>query len=533
MRKIIYSLFLVFSLSLTACSVPETSEIEYTEDSGVLVMTETNDLDTIYTKAYQDDVYDTLQTLRKEKTYTLAEPFLASNPYGTNTTGLYIAFTTDEKSTVQYTVEADGYPDFTRTLAGEPSKEHEYLLVGIIPDVENKITITCLDDEGNEIDSNVITYHAPKLLGSKDNVKLELNRLQDESKLTDGLYAMLGNRTEEDNKEVDFILLYDNDGILRSEIPVKSYRACNMNYDGEWIYFSISSSQIAAMDARGRIHKFYNMQDYHLHHDYILGQNNDLLVLASKEEADTEEDMILSVDLDSKEVDPIIDLKELFHDYYQKCSTDSEDPMDWIHINSIRLIDEDSIIISSRETSTIIKIDDIYEKPTIDYLIGSKQFWSDSGYDDLVLEQIGDFSLNAGQHCVEIWQDENLEPGQYYLYFYNNNNATITTYDYDYSQDPGYFKAYSGLDGEESYYTMYLVDETNRTFELVEEIPVAYSAYVSSVQKYKGNKIVDSGEPFTAVELDEQNNVIQSLVGSGSTWWYRVFKYDFNGYWFQ
>lgn len=103
-----------------------------------------------------------------------------------------------------------------------------------------------------------------------------------------------------------------------------------------------------------------------------------------------------------------------------------------MHINALQLVDKDSLIISSRETSTIIKINSIYDSPTVDYMIGSPLFWQESGYDEFLLTQIGDFSLNAGQHCVTYQQDDKLADGQYYLYFYNNNNTISTTRDYDY-----------------------------------------------------------------------------------------------------
>ena len=166
-------------------------------------------------------------------------------------------------------------------------------------------------------------------------------------------------------------------------------------------------------------------------------------------------------------------------------------------------------------------------------MIGSKTFWQESGYNDLVLEQIGDFSLNAGQHCVTYQEDDSLADGQYYLYFYNNNNTVCSTRDYDYSNETNYEGASIGVNGEQSYYDKYLVDEKSGTFELVNRISVTYSGYVSSVQELDDNIIVDSGSAFEASEFDSNNQLIQTVIGTGDTWWYRVFKYDFNNYWFQ
>ena len=79
---------------------------------------------------------------------------------------------------------------------------------------------------------------------------------------------------------------------------------------------------------------------------------------------------------------------------------------------------------------------------------------------------------------------------------------------------------YSGTEGEKG------------TYQLIERIPVTYSGYASSVQELNNTLLIDSGSAFTAVELDQNNQIIQTLKGTGDTWWYRVFKYDYIGFWF-
>ena len=106
----------------------------------------------------------------------------------------------------------------------------------------------------------------------------------------------------------------------------------------------------------------------------------------------------------------------LLPDYYSTTSLpDGAEDLDWMHINSLSLVDKTSLIISSRETSTIIKLDNIYSNPTIDYMIGSDNFWQESGYDSLLLNKTSDFSMQAGQHCVTYVEDNSLPQGQYYL----------------------------------------------------------------------------------------------------------------------
>lgn len=518
----------------TAASSNDSNSIDYIELTDT-----TDDISKIYTLDYQSGINEQIETLKNKNNYTIKEPLLIANPYGTNTTAVYMYFKTDDECNASYTISADGYDDFSRTLNNNSNSgyttEHEYLLVGFVPGTTNSITVTLTDTKGNIIDTLDWSYDAPELLGSEDNIQLEVTTGNSSEPLSDGLYAMLGNRTAEDNEEVDFILLYDNNGTIRSEIPITSYRSCRVIFDDDMMYYSISASKIAGMNKTGQVTEIFNTGDYKLHHDYIWGSENDLIVLASKKDAETNEDRIISIDRDTGDVKELIDLKDLFSNYFNTLtiSDDSDEAFYWMHINSIQLINEDSIIISSRETSSIIKIDNIYDQPTVDYMIGSKTFWQESGYDNLVLEQIGDFSLNAGQHCVTYQEDDSLADGQYYLYFYNNNNTVCSTRNYDYSNETNYEGASIGVNGEQSYYDKYLVDENLGTFELVDRISVTYSGYVSSVQELDDNIIIDSGSAFEASEFDSNHQLIQTAVGTGDTWWYRVFKYNFNNYWFQ
>lgn len=540
-KQFLTHLCILFSgCMLTACSgssgttadTSAASDSSVSENEGIVTLDSEADVDTIYTLDYQEGISAQIEEQKSAQEYTIEDPLLIADPYGTNTTGLYIYFTTDTPTELSYTVSADGYEDFTETVSGGYLTEHEHLLVGMIPGETNTITLVASDESGSEAGTDTFEYTAPELLGDEENVQLDVTDGESTAPLSDGYYTMLGNRTEEDNEQVDFILIYDNNGTLRSEIPIRSYRSCRLLFEGNTMYYSTSADEIAALDSTGRITRLYDTGDYKLHHDYIFGSRNDFLVLATDTRSDTAEDRIISIDRDSGDVTELIDLADLFPEYFDSLEID-EDDFDWMHINSLCLTDEDTLIISSRETSSIIKISGIYDSPSMDYLISSDQFWDGTGYEDLLLEQVGDFTLQAGQHCVTYESSDELADGQYYLMMYNNNNATISTRDYDYESDANYDGTYSGTKGEESYYYQYLVDENAGTFTLTDSLPVTYSGYVSSVQQLGDHLLVDSGSAFEASEFDGDHNLIQTLSGSGATWWYRVFKYDYSGYWFS
>ncbi|WP_158099308.1 aryl-sulfate sulfotransferase N-terminal domain-containing protein [Drancourtella sp. An57] len=59
-----------------------------------------------------------IEEQKSSQEYTIDDPLIIADPYGTNTTGLYVYFTTDAATELSYTVSADGYEDFTRTVSG-------------------------------------------------------------------------------------------------------------------------------------------------------------------------------------------------------------------------------------------------------------------------------------------------------------------------------------------------------------------------------------------------------------------------------
>ena len=518
----------------TKASSDDKNSLPYTQLKNT-----STDVKKIYNENYQNQIYQQIEKYKIMNKYTSDNPLLIENPFGTNTTGIYVYFITETDCKVSYTISCKGYEDFSRTLNTNTTsgftKEHEYLLIGAIPGAKNTITLHINNKNNQEIDSISWSYQAPKLQGGNEYVTVDTTTYDTTSPLSNGLYTVLGNDVTEESDVLAYMRLYDNNGIIRSEIPIISYRSHRLLFKDNTMYMSVSSTLIVGIDQIGYVSKFYDTGSYKLHHDYIFDDNNNLIVLASEKNAETSEDKIIMIDHESGEVSELVDLIELFPNYYKTTTLpkNAED-LDWMHINSLELVNNDSLIISSRETSTIIKLNDIYKNVKIDYMIGSNNFWQDSGYSDLLLTKIGDFSMQAGQHCVTYQEDDSLENGIYYLYLYNNNLATsLTPPDYNWQEDDNYQNAYFNLKKGTSYYYKYLINENNRTVELVNAIPVDYSGYVSSVQELENNIIIDSGMAMTWGEYDNYGTLIKKFTTTGGKFIYRVFKYDYNDYWFQ
>ena len=96
--------------------------------------------------------------------------------------------------------------------------------------------------------------------------------------------------------------------------------------------------------------------------------------------------------------------------------------LDWIHINSFDFLDDgNSLVLSSREQSSILKIKNIYTKPELDYVIHRGTIYNGTDIAKYQLKREGDFVANAGQHMITVEYDDSLPEGQYYLYMFNHS----------------------------------------------------------------------------------------------------------------
>ena len=270
-----------------------------------------------------------------------------------------------------------------------------------------------------------------------------------------------------------------------------------------------------------------------MHHDYQFDNDGNLILLATNEEKDSVEDCVIKVDVNTEAVSELLDLDDLFGSYKETTDHTSSSKWDWMHINTLQYLEEDSLILSSRETSSILKINHISSKPSIEYIIGNEDFWENTGYEKYLLSKEGEFLTSGGQHTVTYMEDDSLEEGQYYLYMFDNNfGYSKTRKDYDWTVNEGIQTSIT--EGKTSYYYQYLVDENKGTYTLVKSFEVPFSAYVSSAQNVGNHIIVDSGiAGFLSIYDTDGNLEEQFSIKKNDRFIYRIYYYDYKGYYFN
>lgn len=503
-----------------------------------------------YNVEKQAAIKDQLDAEYAAGSYDETTPFVKADPFGTDTLSCYVRFATADPVTVSYEVagrkktgDTPKFAAFSHTPrdGDAPTTEHEFKVVGLIPNHKNTVTLTCTAQDGASRTST-FTVKTPALKGEEEE-RLAVTAGESNTPLADGLFTILGN----DSSKLDFMYLYDNAGQIRGEVPIIGYRSHRLLSPGDGsMIMSVSTTKMAQINAIGQVVNVWSTGDYELHHDYAFDDDGNLLVLASHagSEADLDvdrtadkdkgervnvEDLIIKIDLTTGDVSLVADLGDIFPDLKANAKVAQDGDLDWIHVNTIQWLGGGTVLLSSRETSTVIKLTDIYGTPTVDWLMGSSDFWAGSGFEDKLLQAQGDFSLNAGQHSVTyLPSSDTATTGCYQVLLYDNNFGAAESYPkFDWGQlGAAVVTDYSK--GTHSFGRIFTVDETARTYELVEQIAVPFSGYVSSAQRVGSlnSMLVASGQAKTFTEYDRYGLPIATYEMEAEKYIYRVYKYE-------
>ena len=485
----------------------------------------------IFSKEYQKECDEQISKLREGKHYTLNKPLVIWNAYGTYTTSLYYYAQNDHASYAVCTVEAKdaGASVYKRTLKAASGKKyvktHEYQIKGLVPGAKNKITMEFFNKDGRAV-SKTHFYVTAK----KDSVIpaiLKKNTGTSKTKMSDGFFCIFGH-----NQAKAFnIYLYDNNGVSRGRMPLNKYRADRFLFIKDQLVYYYENNKIAFVNSVGKVTRTIDIGKYKFHHDFRYDQKHDKIIcLVSDTTKDTIEDVIIQIDVKTGKIKELFDCEKVLPLMREIAINPGKNAyggteLDWIHINSFDFLDDNnSLVLSSREQSSIIKIKNIYTRPELDYVIHRGSIYNGTDITKYQLKREGDLISNAGQHMITVEYDKSLPKGQYYLYMFNNyygKAKSIPDFDWQMYANVGNYNEGT------SYYSKFLVDEKKRTYKLAQQFALPYSSIVSSVQHVGGNIPFSSGMSKTFGEYDKDGKLIKSFEYEAEKFSYRVLKYQF------
>lgn len=558
------------------------------DKSGIIPLYLSGDKKNVVTIGYSsvEDIYNVKNSASAEekltdvkervRTYAPETALWAYNPYGTNNNSMYVYFKTGSKCYCRCTISVDDkkIPDFTRTLftqaPGNVTSEHEYQVTGLVPGKVNYIVLKLYNK--SDALSKTVTYRIkmPKSrAGAQTIIKSSAGRSKE--KPSNGLYTVFSDgksrkerttrivtkKVNKNGKKVtrrvkktvwkkvkDYaILLYDNSGVLRGEIPLDGYCGRNMQNIYDSIAYSCADNKFAFVNSLGQVTKVYKINGYKQSGEFAYdGFGNVYVIATPRGKKAVKKSCIVKIELESGNTGVALDMNTLLSPVYKNAvkKAKKENP-GWIDLNSIQVTGTNQLLLSSQALSSIFKVSNVNSlMPKVDYIISDKSIWDNykglkkkvlakAGKEDAtpeptetpavdsILDKPGKareiFASQAGQNAINYETSSSLAEGQYYLEMLNNNSGL------------------KALKNNKSYYYRYLVDETAGTYMRRNTKGFDKTKNEGNIIKSDKGYIYCNAGKNKFSETDSMGRPVMEYFFKQDL--YRVYKYDWKGFWFN
>ncbi len=505
----------------------------------------------VYDLAFQKQIRELLTKMVTENEYNEDTPLIVYNPFRTNSQSLYVYFETSEPYAISYSVHVQDstLPNFGGNVvpvSTETSMVHEFQITGLLPEEVNMITLRMVGADGLVMIRRFYYQNDHKVaatevfLETEAGTKQVVNEEDDtvstvpasKETLSDGMFVAF----PKENELKPYLRMYDNHGIQRAEIPLKTFGTKRILLHENRMYYRISETEIAALNHLGQVEQIYTAEGYQFGTDYTLDKDNNLLVIASDKKQNSVNDCVLLINSKSGEVKELVDLGDLLPDYKKICK-EQNGVLDWIALNSIAWETGNQIVLSSEKTGVILKIRRLYNDPKLVYLIGDAERFVGTPYESLFLRLDNEFEMHDGVNMAGILPYDKIRESRHYIYLLNNNKDA----EYGKKEEPV------------SYYYRYLVDEAEFGVRLMGSLVLSGVALDGSVQWHKEHLVTAGDLKPEFYEYDNDFNLITKFtyhepkveyteeqlehiedypLPDGTVQFVRVLKYDFYGYFF-
>ena len=465
----------------------------------------------VYSMKYQKAAKSIIDKYKKNGKYTVDAPLLIVNPYGTNTTGLYIYFKHKFRVNTKYTVnvkEIDGKEnikggDFSGSLytntTGMPLAEQEGLIIGMVPGEKNYVSVYIYDENNKMIAKAGYKLDIPE---SETVTMKTLDATHDRevTQLSEGLYSVFG--LDDNERKNRHILFYDNYGVVRAELPlVKGGEApeTNIAQIDDKLFYAVDKNRFALVDRMGKVEKLIGLKNgATAFGDMDLNTAIRKAVTLSKRKGN---DGICSVDILEGESKEIVNFNRLFSAYYKRGGSK-------LKFTSVQLVNDNDVLVSEKNTSSVIRINNVFRNPGIKAIISGTDELK-SAYEKVFYSKDGDFVGQRRQNTAYVDKDEKPDKRQYHIIVFNNNTG-----------------------GRSSFYYKYLINEEKMTYSLENNIELPYSPDNGDAFLNNGYLVAAPVGSGSFEEYNPDGYKLASFNFKNGKTAYRVFKHSMKGSWF-
>jgi len=287
--------------------------------------------------------------------YSLEEPYVKVNPYGSTPLSALVKFPTEEKTKISIRIKGrDGAPDIVHEFDGY-KKEHEIPLVGLYSNHDNQVIIRATDEKGKSKkaqitvtvgDSNLMVQWTPSVKKDK--------RFH--------YYSSTNGQ------------IWDEEGHIRYIIEARGWHLTRFYKNDVYMEFK---KGIVKYDLLGRELAYYPYPKgfYSYMHGMNFKDNGNLLVFGSYEDSKaifdgredvSHRDIVLEIDAKTGVIVAQYDLAEMLNpdrSLIVKSAEKDFGKVDWAHTNGIDYDSKNKAVIVSGRHFGIVKIDEKTKKP--------------------------------------------------------------------------------------------------------------------------------------------------------------------------
>lgn len=525
-------------------AIDETNPVNITPlymsgDKKNVVTTEFDSVKEIYSVAKSAEVEETLTDIKKNKIFSLEDALWAYNPYGTNRNSMYVFFETKGNCYCRYTISVkdEKVADFTRTAitntSGNVTKEHEYQLIGLVAGETNYITMRLYNSSDELSEVRTFSIDIPKSRVGAANL-LEVTDGRSKTTISNGLYVVFQDAKKGSDK--NGILLYDNSGTLRGEIPTLGKAGRNLEMVYDTLLYASGDTQVSEINALGQVMKTLPLNGYKIAGEFAYDDcGNIFMIVTEQQKGAVPRSKVVEMELETGKVTEMVDMNALLKNVYADAARKAKKQnIDWVGLNSVKVVDATTLLLSSKNLSSVFKVSNIGSLVTkIDYIIADRKLYqSYKGLHKKVLtKSAGDDAEPEETPVVDniLHEPVKKDPftsqyGQEAIGYKAGGEGISTVTMLSTNTGTG-----AKNTGKATYYS-YLIDEQAMTYELKAQRNLEKTSVDGNVAMQKAGFVYCCSDKKLYSESDMNGKLIKQY--SATTRPYRVYKSDFKNFWF-